>query len=75
MRLTCCLAMALELVGVSTRTTGVKPTAVTTPSATTFSSPAATSRIGAPRSTLPSANFSVCFFLRSSRLNGSSLVE
>merc|ERR550514_590702 len=50
MRLTCCLAMALELVGVSTRTTGVKPTAVTTPSATTFSSPAATSRIGAPRS-------------------------
>jgi len=44
-----------ELVAVMVITTGSKPSAVTTPSSTTFSSPAATSRTGAPRSTAPVA--------------------
>jgi len=44
-----------ELVEVTVRTTGSKPAAVTTPSETTCSSPAATSRMLAPRLTYPVA--------------------
>jgi hypothetical protein len=46
---------------VLTKTVGVNPAAVTTPSETVSDPFSETSRIGAPRSKVPVANCSVCF--------------
>jgi hypothetical protein len=50
----------------------VNPAATTTPSSTIDSPPSLASRIGAPRSSVPVANYSVYLDLIYSRDNGSS---